>query len=193
MSRAVRWTFTLVALAFAASAAGAQQPEGGAGSQFQQRLAQIVQRQLGLTDAQLQQVIGVNKKYEQSRFLLVQQERDIRISIRDEILRGDQADQNRVSRLLDDMMKVQTKRLQILQDEQKDLSAFLTPVQRAKYLGIQEQVRKRLEQMRRGDAGGMQQGQGFRRRQMQQQQPQQMQPPPAPPPAPASPPGDTAA
>jgi Spy/CpxP family protein refolding chaperone len=201
MSAVVRQVFVvaMAVLLGGAAIAAAQQPDAaaaGQGSQFQQRLAQIVQRQLGLTDAQLQQVIAVNKKYEQSRFLLVQQEREIRITIRDEVLRGDQADQARVSRLLDEMMKVQSQRLQILQDEQKDLSAFLSPVQRAKYLGIQEQVRKRLEQIRqRGADGsampqgqGMQQGQGMRRRMQQQQQ---QPPPPSPPPSSATPPASS--
>ena len=189
-----RWFVVLALVASTSAFAAAQQPGGAPGSQFQARLAQIVQRQLGLTDAQMQQVIAVNKKYEQPRFLLVQQERDIRISIRDEVLRGDQADQARVSRLLDEMMKVQAKRLEILQNEQKDLAAFLTPVQRAKYLGIQEEVRKRLQQMRQrqgqggdGESGqGDARGQAMRRRMMQQGQPQA--PPTAPAPAPPSPP-----
>ena len=192
--RGKRWGLVLALVASTSVFASAQQPGGAQGSAFQQRLAQIVQRQLGLTDAQLQQVIAVNKKYEQPRFLLVQQERDIRISIRDEVLRGDQADQARVSRLLDEMMKVQAKRLEILQNEQKDLAAFLTPVQRAKYLGIQEEVRKRLQQMRQrqgqggdGESGqGDARGQAMRRRMMQQGQPQA--PPTAPAPAPPSPP-----
>jgi len=200
--RGKRWGLVLALVASTSVFASAQQPGGAQGSAFQQRLAQIVQRQLGLTDAQLQQVIAVNKKYEQPRFLLVQQERDIRISIRDEMLRGDQADQARVGRLLDEMMKVQAKRLQILQDEQKDLATFLTPVQRAKYLGIQEQVRKRLQEMRQrqgqGQGAAMDQGdsqgrgQGFRRRMMQ---PGQTQSPPAaaPPPAPPSPPASNPA
>ena len=192
--RRSRWFVVLALVASTSAFAAAQQPGGAPGSQFQARLAQIVQRQLGLTDAQMQQVIAVNKKYEQPRFLLVQQERDIRISIRDEVLRGDQADQARVSRLLDEMMKVQAKRLEILQNEQKDLAAFLTPVQRAKYLGIQEEVRKRLQQMRQrqgqggdGESGqGDARGQAMRRRMMQQGQPQA--PPTAPALAPPSPP-----
>ena len=190
--RVVRMFLVLALAASMGTSVAAQQPGGPQASQFQQRLAQIVQRQLGLTDAQLQQVIAVNKKYEQPRFLLVQQERDIRISIRDEVLRGDQADQARVNRLLDEMMKVQAQRLQILQNEQKDLSAFLTPVQRAKYLGIQEQVRKKLQQMRaQGQGAGMEpgggqgRGQGFRRRMNQpgQAQGDTQAPPPTPPPA----------
>ena len=181
MTHSRAWIIGLLgAIAVTASAAAQQlpgpvpapAPGADAQSAFQQRLGQFVKRQLGLTDDQYQRVVAVNQKYAQQRFLLVQQEREIRITIRDEVLRGDSADQQRVARLLDDMMKVQTQRLQILQSEQKDLSAILTPVQRAKYLGIQEQVRKRLEAMRQGNGSGG--AQNFRRR----FQPQ----PPAPPP-----------
>jgi Spy/CpxP family protein refolding chaperone len=160
-------------------------PPAGVQAQFQQRLGQLVKRQLGLTDAQYQKLIAVNQKYDAERRMLVQQERDIRITARDEVLKGDQADQKHVAWLIDEMIKVQRARLAILESEQKDLSAFLTPVQRAKYLAIQEQVRKRLEAMRnQAGQGGMtpqqqRRMQNFRQRQMQQ-------PPPAPPAPPPS-------
>lgn len=140
-------------------------------NKFRERLGQIVKTQLGLTDAQYQKVVAVNAKYEGQRFTLMQQERELRITIRDEVLRGDQADQKRIDRLIGEMFKVQQQRLDILQNEQKDLSAFLTPLQRAKYLGIQEQVRKRLQKMR--EEGG----QGMRRQRPAQQPPAQ---PPSP-------------
>ena len=153
-------------------------PAAGAQSQFRQRLGEFVKRQLGLTDQQYQQLQTVNAKYESQRFTLLQQEREIRITVRDEVLRGDSADQKRVARMLDEMMKVQSTRLSLLQQEQKELSAFLTPVQRAKYLGIQEQIKKRLQAMREGRQGG---GQGMRR--MPPGQSGQQGPPPENPPA----------
>ena len=160
---------------------GAQQTDSGGAppamqDRFRERLGQIVKTQLGLTDAQYQKVVAVNAKYEGQRFTLMQQEREIRITIRSEVLRGDQADQKRIARLIDEMIKTQQQRLDILESEQKDLSAFLTPAQRAKYLGIQEQVRKRLQKMREEGGAGMGGGAPMRR-----QRP--AQPPPAQPPA----------
>jgi hypothetical protein len=38
--------------------------------------------------------------------------------------------------------------------EQKELGAFMTPLQRAKYMALQEQVRRRFEQMARAQRGG---------------------------------------
>ncbi len=168
MIRTMRHVISLIVLGGALVAPlGAQTGDSGAApdpgnSQFRQRLGQIVKRQLNLTDSQLVLLGAVNRKYEQKRFLLVQQERELRITIRAEVIRGDQADQKLIARLLDQMIGVQQQRLAILQSEQKDLSAFLTPSQRAQYLGIQEQVRKRLANMQ--EQGG--QG-GQRRRQPQ--------------------------
>ena len=166
MIRTWRQAFTLLALGGALAAPlGAQAGDSGAApgagaSQFRQRMAQMVKRQLGLTDSQLVLLGAVNQKYEQKRFLLLQQERELRITIRAEVLRGDQADQKLIAKLLDQMIGVQQQRLQILQSEQKDLSAFLTPSQRAQYLGIQEQVRKRLQKMQEeGGPNGQMRGQ----------------------------------
>jgi Spy/CpxP family protein refolding chaperone len=180
----------LALLAFAPLAAQeADTAPENAQAVFKQRLAEIVKRQLGLTDAELQRLAQVNQKYEEQRRLLVQQERDLRIGLRDEIIRGDQADQKHVAWMLDELIKVQGTRLSILQSEQKDLSAFLTPVQRAKYLAIQNQVRKRLEAARQQQMEGTLTPQQRQRQRLQAwRQRQQMAPLPVPAPAPAPPP-----
>jgi len=53
-----------------------------------------------------------------------------------------------VNQLLRDMARIQRDRLDLLDNEQADLAKFLTPVQRAQYLGLQEQVRRRVEEVR---------------------------------------------
>lgn len=112
-------------------------------------LGRIVQRQLALTDAQAQQLVQVSGRYEQERRQLAQQERETRQLVREEMLNGDSANQDRVSRGIDRMLGIQRQRLDIVAREQKELAGFLTPVQRAKYLVLQDQLRKRLEEMRR--------------------------------------------
>ena len=171
VAMAVVSAFALTAAAQEPAPAPGQGPTPEMQSLFRQRLGEFVKRQLGLTDEQYQKLQTVDQKYASQRFTLMQQEREIRITIRDEVLRGDSADQKRVARLLDEMMKVQSTRLQILQNEQKELAGFLTPVQRAKYLGIQEQIKKRLQAMKEGRGQGAMgaRGQGMKR----------MPPPPA--------------
>jgi len=46
------------------------------------------------------------------------------------------------------MVDIQKRRVAILESEQHDLATIITPIQRARYMALQEQVRRRLEQMR---------------------------------------------
>lgn len=120
--------------------------------QLRQRLAAVVRQRLQLTDQQFAQLAAVNRKYESQRGSLLQQEVGLRTELRGELLRGDQADQAHVNALLDQIMKVQQSRLALGHDEQRELAGFLTPVQRAKFAAIQEQVRRRVNAMRREQA-----------------------------------------
>ena len=64
------------------------------------------------------------------------------------MLRDSLADQDKVSRMLDQLVDVQRQRLDVFAREQRDLARFLTPVQRAKYATLQEGLRKKVEQLR---------------------------------------------
>ena len=116
--------------------------------QLRLRLGQVVRRQLQLTDEQYAQLQAVNRKYEAPRRDLNQRERYLRLSLRAEIQLGNKADQAKVAAYLDQLADAQESRLQIFRQEQKDLAGFLTPVQRAKYAALEEQLRKRVTQMR---------------------------------------------
>ena len=79
---------------------------------------------------------------------LMLRERETRQSLRAEILAGDGANQAKVGQLLDQSIQLQRQRLDLLQSEQRELGKFLSPVQRAKYFGIQNELRKRAQDMR---------------------------------------------
>lgn len=137
---------------------------------FRERFAEVVKNRLGLSDAQMQQLTDVNRRYETRRRDLFQQERSARRDMRDALSAGteDQATQDRVARLLEQALRLQRQRLDLLEEEDRALVSFLTPVQRAKYFGMQEQMRRRIEDMRRGAEGGDSAGpvppRGMRRR-----------------------------
>ena len=145
-----------------------------------QRMGQVLKNQLGLSDEQMKKLQETNKRFDDKRRILVDQERDVRMSLRDELLRPDSARQSQVGGLLDRMVKVQRQRVDILEQEQKELGGFLTPLQRARYFGLEEQLRRRMQQMRqqtmggRGGRGGQMmqpgmQGRGMQGRGMQMQ------------------------
>src|SRR5687767_11900180 len=121
-------------------------PGGGAlERQFRERLAEVVRRRLNLDDAQMRQLRQVNERIESSRMGLLREERQVRTSLRAEVLAGDDADQAKVSQLLDDALRIQRRRLDLIEAEQRALSAFMTPIQRAQYFAIQDDLRRRLE------------------------------------------------
>jgi len=65
---------------------------------------------------------------------------------------GNQANQQHVSDLLDNTMRLQKQRIALVEAEQKDLARFLTPVQRAGYLALQAQFRNRAQELGRDNA-----------------------------------------
>jgi Spy/CpxP family protein refolding chaperone len=124
------------------------QEGGGLERQFRERLAEVVRRRLNLDDAQMRQLGQVNSRFERDRLILLRDERRVRQSLRAEVLAGDSANQPRVSDLLDQALKIQQRRLDLTAEEQRELSAFMTPVQRAKYFAIQDDLRRRMEELR---------------------------------------------
>jgi periplasmic protein CpxP/Spy len=121
--------------------------------QLGERIAAVVKKRLNLSDAQMMQLQRVNQRVERQRLALLVQERQTRRQLRDELQLGDAANQPRVAELVDRGFQIQRQRLDLAESEQKELAAFMTPLQRAQYLGIQEQIRRRMEEMRRRQAG----------------------------------------
>jgi Spy/CpxP family protein refolding chaperone len=115
---------------------------------LRERTGEIVQRRLQLTDAQMKQLQLVNRQFEQQRGLLITREREIRRDLRAEILSGEKANQQKVSQLLDQTMQLERERLDLMQSEQRELAKFLSPVQRAKLFGLQNELRRRAQELR---------------------------------------------
>ena len=129
------------------------QPVGGNRAQlerqFQQMLYQMTRRRVGLTATQMNQLVPVNRRFETQRRELQRQERQTRLALRDAMRDSTQADQSKISGYLDQLVQLQRQRVELFAQEQRDLAQFMTPLQRARYTALQEQVRRRVEQMRR--------------------------------------------
>ena len=153
--RGARWMMPALLLCLSlALAAGAEAQQPGQGraqleERFRRQLAATLKNRLNLNDEQLRKLGEVNQRHEERRRLLVQQERDVRIALREEMLAGERANQTRISEMLDRMIGIQRQRLEIVEREQRELAEFLTPLQRAQYAAVQEQLRRRIEEMRR--------------------------------------------
>ena len=145
---------TILALLVSGATAHAQAvtaaPKGNRATleqQFREQTARLAQQRLGLTDAQLGRLQQTNAHFAPRMRQLAVEERDIRGQLRQEMMAGNSANQQRVSDLIDASLRLQKQRIAIVESEQKELAGFLTPLQRARYIALQTQFRKRAEEL----------------------------------------------
>lgn len=128
--------------------------------QIRNRIGNQLKKNLNLTDDQFTKLQATNKKFEERRHLLNEQERDARMAMRDLMISGDTSGA-KVSAALDKMLGIQKQRFETIELEQKELAGYLSPMQRARFLGMQEGLRRRIEGLRgQGGPGQMQPGMG---------------------------------
>ena len=124
---------------------------------FRENFAAEVKKRLQLTDDQMTRLMAVNQRLDAQRRELFQQEREARIGLRAELANpDDRVNQTRVAELLDTVLRVQRGRIELVEREQRELSAFLTPLQRARYQAFVDFVQRRMDDMdgRRDGRGG---------------------------------------
>ena len=118
--------------------------------QLRERVGRTVQTRLQLTDAQMARLQKTSASFEGRRRALVAEERQLRMGLAAQLAAGDRADQAAVAQQIDRAIAIQRERLDLVAQEQRELAAFLTPVQRARYLDLQERLRRRIDELRRG-------------------------------------------
>jgi Spy/CpxP family protein refolding chaperone len=121
--------------------------------EFRQRSEQVVREKLSLSDEQVSRLRAVNAGIGGQRNALLAQERSVRLDLRDEMAQGGAADQSKVSQLMTQARDLQGRRFALQQDEEQQLSSFMTPVQVAQYVGLQAQIRQRMREMQQSQNG----------------------------------------
>ena len=104
----------------------------------------VVRRQLNLDDQKMRQLRKAQTKFEQQRRMLNVDERQARLALRAAMEDSTGRDQNKISQNLDQLVAAQRRRADLLESEQKELATFLTPLQRAQYLSLQDRLARRL-------------------------------------------------
>jgi hypothetical protein len=115
--------------------------------QFRERVAKLTQNRVGLSDGQMAQLDQSNAHFAPMLTQVAAQEREARQQLRLEMTSGGQPNQQHVSDLLDASLRFQKQRISIIEAEQKDLARFMTPVQRARYIALQQQFRRRAQEL----------------------------------------------
>jgi periplasmic protein CpxP/Spy len=117
-------------------------------SAIRRGFAQAARRRVGLSDAQINQLAPIMQRYEQQRRQLLRDERAARGALRAQMRNEQTADATKVDQLLQKLVDVQKRRVQLVEAEQRELATVMTPLQRAKFMALQEQIRRRMEEMR---------------------------------------------
>ena len=125
--------------------------------------AQVVRNRVGLNDEQMQKLGPMSERHAMARRRLQADERATRAQLEVELLKQAPSD-TAVARLLDRFTDIQKQRVALMESEQKDLAAVMSPVQRARFNALQEQLRRQVEQRRGGGPPGGGPGAGERPR-----------------------------
>jgi TolA-binding protein len=120
--------------------------------QVRDAFARVVKQRLNLSDDQARRLKEVDDRYEAQRNDVARDERQARQALRAALAApsgtSGTSDQSAVDGNMARVMKAQRRRSEILEAEQKDLGTFLTPVQRAKYFALRDNLARRIQQVR---------------------------------------------
>ncbi len=150
---------TLVLALGATTAAHAQRPGGAPPrgeleAELRRGFARAVRQRVGLSEDQMRKLAPITQKHATERARIQLDEREARMEL-GRILRDTaSADTAKVERLMARLLDVQKRRVQLMEQEQKDLATIMSPVQRARFLGLQEQLRQKMEERRQGRGDG---------------------------------------
>lgn len=120
--------------------------------QIRRSLWRVTKQRLGFSNEQMLRLEHATQRYDVQRRALAQQEKAQRVALRTEMLADTAANQGIIAAALDQLHAVQVRRLELQGEEQKELAAFMTPLQRARFTTLQEQVRRRLQELARARA-----------------------------------------
>lgn len=118
--------------------------------QLQHRIAAMLKERLSLTDEQVKRLEGVTLKLERERRHVRGEEYRVRMGLRAQLLAKDSASNDSVAVLLDRLPAIERQKIDLMVTEQRELAQFLTPVQRARYMAFQDEIRRNMDRIRSG-------------------------------------------
>jgi len=122
--------------------------------QIEQRFSTYVRTELDLSDEQMSQLHATNEKYFTQRRDLALRQRDLRRALQQQMRPGVAADPDSVGQLNAALRQNRARLFELEQAQEQEMSAYLTPVQMARYRMLRERFMERVNQLRRRGAGG---------------------------------------
>jgi len=151
--RRLGWLVTAVVLAVApplrAQDSGDDSPQAARiRQQIEQRFAQQIQANLGLSDEQAVKLRATFNSYAPKRRAMEQEERAIKRGLQGQLRPGIAANADSVAKLVDRLLELKVAYAQSFVDENREMSTYLTPVQRAQFQVMRERLMARIEEIR---------------------------------------------
>lgn len=133
------------------------QPTPQQRQQLEQRLQayidSIVQVRLSPTEEQFAKLRDVATRIERERRELRMEEGQMRVELRRELM-ASTINEEKITELLDRMPRMERRRLDLMEREQRELAKFLSPSQRARYVALQDELRRNMQEMQRSRLDG---------------------------------------
>lgn len=121
-------------------------------NRIEQNFLARVKEELSLTDEQSSKLLDVNRRTVEKRRTIEVANRRLNAALAAEMRPGVAADPRVLRRTLDSLVDLRVATAQLYKDEQRDLSAFLSDVQRAQFHVLRERLLNRMEEAREARA-----------------------------------------
>src|SRR5467141_168921 len=133
-------------------------------AEIEQRFNDRVKQELNLNADQATKLRATQERFGARRRDVMQQQLERRRSLENQMQPGIAANSDSVRRLMDGIQTGRAEMLKIEQDQDREMSGYLTPVQRARYQQMRERLMQRVGELRteRREGRGMQRGPGTR-------------------------------
>ncbi|HEX9703876.1 MAG TPA: hypothetical protein VGA20_01335 [Gemmatimonadales bacterium] len=122
-------------------------------AEVERRFATHVRRELGLSDDQAVKLGATQERFRGRRLPIQRRQRNLRLALDDQMRPGVAADADSVRKLMDAVQTGRAELLKIDQDEDREMAAYLTPVQRARFQMLRQRFVQRVQDVRRERRG----------------------------------------
>jgi len=113
---------------------------------IRQRWSQHVRATLGLNDEQATKLQGTEQRFEEQRQPLRARQREVTATLNGELAAGT-PNQERVTQLMNERQENQRKLQEINRGEDREMQAYLSPVQRARYQEERRRFQERVAEV----------------------------------------------
>jgi hypothetical protein len=133
-------------------------------AQIESTFTRRVQEDLNLSQDQAAKLRATQERFSARRRDIMQQQMERRRALENQMQPGIAANADSVRKLMDGIQTGRAEMLRIEQDQDREMSGYLTPVQRARYQQMRERLMQRVGELRmeRREGRGMQRGPGTR-------------------------------